>query len=97
MGLSFAVTTIHFLGGVVFVLSAYVIARHVRDWKLHGLHLLPLHVWVVSISYNFLVLSLMWRGPENDIAFFFGATGLLMGIYSLWALSQYQQKRRLNK
>ena len=94
MGLTFPVFVIQFLGGVVFVLSAYVIINHVRAWRRNDLHLLPLHVWLVSISYNFLVVSLMLRGPENDLAFFFGSTGLLIGIYSLWVLATFQRKRR---
>lgn len=93
MELSFPVFVIQLLGGSVFVLSTYVIYNHVIAWKNNHLHLLPLHVWLVSVSYNFLVLSLMFRVPRGDVAFIFGSTGLLLGIYSLGTLATYQRKR----
>ena len=89
--------TIQFLGGVIFVLSAYVIIEHLRYWRKGGMRLLPLHVWLVTVSYNFLVLSLMFRIPRSDTAFIFGSSGLCIGIFSLAVLSRAQWRRDHNR
>lgn len=86
--------TIQILGGVVFALSSFVIVRWYRAWKRQKSHPLPLHVWSIAISYNMLVLSLMFRIPKGGVAFAFGCAGLLLGSYSLWVLSKYQNRPR---
>lgn len=86
------VLVIHLLGGIIFSLSGFVIVKHFRRWRQKKRGLLPLHVWVISVSYNLLVLSMMARVPRADLAFAFGCSGLLLGIYSLWILARFQIK-----
>ena len=92
--MDFPVLFIQFLGGIVFVLSGYIILHHFRAWRSRDerTRLLPLHVWLIAVSYNLLVISHMLRVPRTDLAFAFGSTALLVGIYSLWVMVKLQRK-----
>lgn len=79
--------------GLIFYFSGHVIYRHIRLWMSTGHNLLPLHVWLISISYNGLVISLLTNERDFHTRFWIYFPSLLLGVFSLYILSKGQRRR----
>ena len=82
------------LSGLIFYYSGYVIFNHIRLWRQTGRNLLPLHVWLISISYNGLVVSLLTDERDFQLRFWIYVPSLLVGVFSLHILAKQQGRHR---
>jgi hypothetical protein len=62
----------------VFILSGVIVAHYLVVWRRTG-DPLPLHVWLVTISYNLLVISLLMHQHRQVLYF----PALVLGIWAL--------------
>lgn len=84
----------YLLIGTIFVLSAYVIVRNVRRTIRQKEKLLPLHVWMISLSYLIMCGTFVFSQTDNPFIFYSRFVAILMGVYALWILVRYQKKRQ---
>lgn len=84
----------HLLVGTVFVLGFYVIGHNYKQVRNKRARLLPLHVYMISISYLVMVATFLHPNTNYDpVVFVARLAALLMGIYALWILVKVQRKR----
>lgn len=91
----FLIQLYHLLIGTVFVLGFYVVGGNLKRTIRNKEQLLPLHVWMISVSYLIMVATFLH--PKTNYTWYifgFRFAALLMGIYALWVLVKFQQKQR---
>lgn len=76
------------------VLMAYsflVLWRHFRMWRRYRWAKLPLHVWLIALSYYLLLLSLVTR--SLDWRALLWMPGVITGIFAMRAIWHAQDQR----
>lgn len=88
------VSLFNLLIGTVAVLSCYVIGSNLKRTIANREKLLPLHVWMISMSYLIMTFTFLYAQTDNPYIFAIRFVALLMGIYALWILVSYQKQKR---
>lgn len=84
----------HLLVGAIFVLGGYVIVHNYKQARANKARLLPLHVYMISISYLIVVATFLHPSTNYDpLVFTARFIALFMGIYALWVLVKMQRKQ----
>lgn len=84
----------HLLIGTVFVLGFTVVGRNIKRSIVNKEKLLPLHVWMIALSYLIIVGTFMHPDTNyTPVIFALRFLSLFMGIYALWVLVSYQNRR----
>lgn len=85
------------LCGFLIGMTTVVAVRHIGQWRRDKTRLMPLHVWMIALSYDLLLISLLSRDePLNWRAVIYGPA-IVLGVAGMVTMLRYQGHRRARR